>query len=502
MIQHFRPEFDAHVRDKRCPAGVCHDLVRAPCQNECPAGMDVPGYVALLGAGRPDEALAVALDTNPFPSVCGRVCHHPCEAKCRRGQMDEPVAIRALKRHIGQAARVRPSTLSRDGSAPVAIVGAGPAGLSCAYFLARLGHHPVVFEQMPMAGGLLAWGIPDYRLPKDVVRQEIAAIEALGVTIHTGVSVGRDLSLSELGLRYQAVFLATGAQRSRRLGIEGENLAGVMPAVEWLRQVNLQPKSVEVGRRVVVVGGGNAAIDAARCALRLGAEQVTVLYRRSRAEMPALAEEVRAAEEEGVVVRPFVAPLRFSNDGGAPSLLCRTMAPGDFGADGRRQPVPIAGSEFTLAADLVLAAVGQQADLHCLGAEMAPLYSSGGSLSVDAHGRTALPWLFAGGDLASGPGTAIGAIAAGQRAALAIHRYLRPEDWSLPSWLVQRPVPVPFDPLAEPSTRRRAQPSELDPAQRRRSFAEVEGPLAAEVAVQEALRCLRCEYREGDGCHD
>ena len=299
-IRHFRDEYDAHIREKRCPAGVCPNLVRAPCQNACPAGVDVPGYVSLIGEGRYAEALKLHRERNPFAAVCSRVCFHTCEDKCRRATLDEAVSIRALKRFMVEQEVTVQLPEVRDDAAnaerKVAIVGAGPAGLSCAYFLARLGYRPKVFEAEPRPGGMLVQTIPAYRLPREVVAREVRMIERMGVDIETGMRLGKDFTLASLREEgYEAVFLGIGAPQGIGMRIPGDTLKGVDDALHFLREYNLRG-SVPVGKKVVVVGGGNAAIDAARTSIRLGADSVTVLYRRTRAEMPAYAEEVEEAE--------------------------------------------------------------------------------------------------------------------------------------------------------------------------------------------------------------
>jgi NADH-quinone oxidoreductase subunit F len=506
-VRYFRHEYEAHIQEKRCPAGVCQDLFLAPCQNECPLGTNVPGYVSLLGEGRFREALSLILDTNPFPSVCGRVCDHLCEAKCRRAQLDEPVAIRALKRFVagpetrrllpprtGDAPRARASRWQRS---RVGIVGAGPAGLSCACFLARLGYAPVVFERLPVAGGMLAVGIPEYRLPKRVLQREIAAIQALGVEIRTNVAIGQDVTLGELRRQgYEALFLAVGAQEDRRLAIPGEELPGVVSAIGFLREMSLNGRPELAGRRVAVVGGGNVAVDAARSALRLGAAKVCILYRRTRAEMPAQPEEVAAAEAEGVAIHTLLAPARIVGGGeGVRAVECVRMRPGEFDRSGRRRPVPDSAAPFELAADLVIPAIGQLAGtaplLDGLSLEAGP----GGTIRVDPDGRTGVPFIFAGGDVTTGPSTVVRAIAAGQRAAAAIDRYLHPGGNRVFPWQEQRPAGTRFDPDAEPVPYARCLVPEMSVADRL-SFAEVEQTLSREAALREAARCLRCDYRE------
>ena len=319
-IRYFREEYEAHIRQKRCPAGVCPALVRAPCQNACPAGVDVPGFVSLVGEKRYAEALRLHREKNPFASVCARVCFHTCEDKCRRSTLDESVAIRGLKRFMAeQEVTVQlPEVHENDANAKrkIAIVGAGPAGLSCGYFLARLGYKPKVFEAEPRPGGMLVQAIPAYRLPREELAREIRMIERMGVEIETGLRLGRDFTLRSLRvLGYEAAFMGVGAPEGSRMGIPGEDARGVTEALRFLREYNVRG-TVPTGKKVVVIGGCNAAIDAARTALRLGAESVTILYRRTRAEMPAYEEEIDEAEHEGVRLQTLVAPCRDRRAGG------------------------------------------------------------------------------------------------------------------------------------------------------------------------------------------
>ncbi len=470
-----------------------------PCKEACPAHIDVQGYVALIGRGKFAEALDLIRQTIPFPGVIGRVCHHPCEAACNRGEYDQPVAICALKRFVAdwemETGPADPPVVQSK-SQKVAIIGAGPAGLTAAHDLALLGYRVTVFEALPVAGGMLAVGIPDYRLPREVLEREIARIEALGVEIKLNTPIGGEgnPSLEDLRREFDAVFVAVGAHRQRQLRIEGEDLDGVMPGVAFLRELNLgkwEAKGLE-GKRVVVVGGGNVAIDASRSALRLGAASVTIVYRRSRAEMPASPWEVEDAEEEGVQFHFLANPVRILGEQGrVVGVECVRMELGEPDASGRRRPIPIAGSEFTLEADVIIPAIGQMPDLG---------FVAGGELSITRRGTlvahpdtlvTELPGVFAGGDAVSGPATAIEAIAAGSQAARNIHRYLQGEE------LVGPREGLPVVPFEEVDLRRaqraaRAVMPKLPAESRTADFAEVELGFDREQAVAEALRCLNC----------
>ncbi|HEY3353774.1 MAG TPA: NADH-quinone oxidoreductase subunit NuoF [Polyangia bacterium] len=501
-IRHFRAEYAAHIHEKRCPAGVCAALVRAPCQNACPAGVQVPSFVSLCGEERYAEATRVHRERNPFVATCARVCDHPCETKCRRESLDAPVGVRAVKRFMaeqqdGAAALPRVQLDPRNAARRVAVVGAGPAGLSCAYFLARLGYKPVVYEAAARPGGLLVQGIPAYRLPRDIVDAEIRLIERLGVELRTGQRLGKDFTLEGLRAQQtQAVFLGLGAAGGATLGLPGEDAAGVVDSMRFLREYNLTGRG-EVGQRVVVIGGGNAAVDAARTALRLGAGTVTLLYRRTREEMPAFHEEVEEAEREGVRIKFLVAPAALEvADGRVSGVRCRQMALGGFDASGRRKPVAGQAPDFALPADQVIAAIGQSLVLEGVANGATPQLDRRGWIVADAQtGQTTVPWLFAGGDAVTGPSSVAQAVAAGERAAAGIDRWLTGQDHAF--WRRWEEVDTAFDPDADPSAAPRAQQRLLPVEKRRGSFEEVELGLGRGEAVREARRCLRCDYREG-----
>jgi NADH-quinone oxidoreductase subunit F len=498
-IRHFREEFEEHIRDHRCRAGVCAELVRAPCQNACPAGVDVPGFVSLIGEKRFDEALALHRDRNPLAAVCSRVCFHPCESKCRRSTLDDPLAIRSLKRYMVEQEKAfnLPEMTGDAANAhrKVAVVGAGPAGLSCAYFLARLGYRPTVFEAASEPGGMLVQAIPAYRLPRDILAKEIGMIEKLGVQILKNRKLGRDFTLSSLKeTGYEAVFLAVGAPKGAGLGMKGEDAAGVTEAIDFLRRYNLAG-TVPVGKNVVVVGGGNAAVDAARTALRLGASSVTVAYRRTRAEMPAYAEEVEEAEREGVKFQFLAAPVEFVQEGGKlAAVKMRRMGLGDFDRTGRRKPVADPTGDFTMPADQLIAAVGQALDAGEICNGVSLKLSDREFIAINpVNGQASEEWIFAGGDAVTGPSSVIEAIAAGEKAAAGIHAYLAgvgPMPWRSP-----RKADTFFDPDADPVIGGRPG-LKLIPVSRRKGFSEVETTWPARVALAETRRCLRCDYRE------
>jgi NADH-quinone oxidoreductase subunit F len=500
-IKFFHNEYETHIMDRKCPAGVCRDLYISPCQNACPAGMNAPGYISLIGEGRFTEALTLALDTNPFPSVCGRICDHQCMFKCRRNQIDEPIAIRSLKRFIGDYEENGidyPAVKQPNVTMPfrVAIVGAGPAGLSCAYFLARLGYKPTVFEKLPVAGGMMAVAIPEYRLPKTVLQREIDNIKKLGVDIRLNTQVGKDITISQLWSQgYQAFFVAVGMYGDRNLGIPGENLENVIQAVDLLSDINLdKPVVSPAGKKVVVIGGGNSAVDAARTMLRMGANGVTILYRRTRREMPAYTEEVESAEHEGVIIRFLTAPEKiFGEKGKVKSIECIKMKPGEFDTEGRQKPMPVKDSNFFVDADIVIPAIGEFSDVSGLFTGLDVETNRDGTIKTDKHGRTSIPGLFSGGDVVSGPATVINAIASGERTAVTIDQYLTKDRNRKYPWREHKKVDTFFDPEAEPVSYRMQKPKTLLPEERRGCFDEVELSFTKALAMKEAKRCLRCD---------
>jgi NADH-quinone oxidoreductase subunit F len=499
-IRHFRGEFEAHIRDKKCVAGVCPELVRAPCQNACPAGVDVPGYVSLIAEKRYEEALRLHRERNPFISVCSRVCFHPCESKCRRSTLDEAVSVRALKRFLAdQEKQLQLPKFVTDEQAAgrkIAIIGAGPAGLACAYFLARLGYRPDVFEAESKPGGMLVQAIPAYRLPRDLLTKDIDMIRNLGVKITTKKRLGRDFTISELReQRYEALFLAVGAPNGMDLGLKGDAIPGCSEAIDFLRKYNLNGKG-RLNGSVVVVGGGNAAVDAARSALRLGAETVTVVYRRTRAEMPAYEEEVEEAEKEGVRFEFLAAPVGLSaGNGRLAEVRLQRMDLGAFDKSGRRRPEASRDGEYTLPADLLIAAIGQSLNPTGLFDAARLKLNDRGYIAVDpASGQTSEPWIFAGGDAVSGPSSVIEAVAAGEKAAVGINGFLGGKNKAF--WREDHEVDTFFDPEADPVEIPRAAPRLVPISKRKGNFKEVENTWSRSVALAEAKRCLRCDYRE------
>lgn len=498
-LRHFRDEYLAHIRDHRCMAGVCPGLERAPCQSACPAGVDVPGYVALIGAKKWGEALRMHRERNPFAGVCARICVNSCEIKCKRRAQDGAVSIRALKRFMSdeettpQLPEIRRDPMNAERL--VAIIGAGPAGLSCACFLARLGYRPTIFEGASRPGGTPTQTIPSYRLPREVMDREIRMIESLGVTIKTDMKLGRDFTLDDLRRDgHQAVFLGIGAPLGIKLEIPGADLAGMDDAIEYLRTFAARG-SVRTGQDVVVVGGGNAAIDVARTAIRLGARTATVVCRGTREEIPVYAEEIDEAEAEGVAFRVLTEVEEIVGEGGAVGAArCRNLAIGDPDRTGKRQYVRTNDPPFVLPADQVIAALGQTLDVRDVLGDAAPALTSEGFIAIDAGGRTSIEWLYAGGDACSGPKSVVEAVAAGERAAVAIDGRLTGLEHAF--WREDKDSGVKHRPHVDPVDTPRVHPEQRPVAKRRRNFDEVERPWTEEVAVAQAKRCLRCDYRE------
>ena len=497
-IRHFRQEYEEHIREHHCRAGVCAGLVRAPCLSACPAGVDVPGFVALVGDKSYAEALRLHRERNPFASVCARVCFHTCEDKCRRAALDEPVAIRGIKRFmVDQEVTTQVPTVRENAAnakRKIAVIGAGPAGLSCAYFLARLGYQPDVFEAEPRPGGMLVQAIPSYRLPREELAREVRMIERLGVTIDTGRALGRDFTLAELHEKgYEAIFLAVGAPLGVALDVPGSTARGVTEAMSFLRHYNIRG-SVPVGKQVAIIGGGNAAIDAARTAVRLGAQRVTVIYRRTREEMPAYAEEIEEALQEGVILRTLVHPEAFEvEDGQVTGIRLRAMKLGEFDRSGRRRPEGGEVANEVLPADQVIVAIGQALDKKALAGAVEVERNERGWIKVNPRtGGTSVPWLFAGGDAATGPSSVVEAIAAGERTAVAIDAMLTGEAHAF--WRGYSDAGVAFDPYADPVNYAREKLHTMPLEKRRQNFAEVEQAWNEATALRQAKRCLRCDY--------
>ena len=481
----------------------------APCHLACPAGLDIQGYVALISKGQFVEALKLIKEKNPLPLSIGRVCPHFCEDACRRNRVDQPIAINPLKRFVAdydvlQGIDYRPN-IPKDSGHKVAIIGGGPGGLSAAYYLRQKGHQVTILDAKPELGGMLRYAIPEYRLPKAILKKEVQSIIDLGVEVRANQVYGKDFKLADLRAEgFEAIFLGIGTWKSTRLGLEGEDLPGVIHALELLIRTSMGIP-VDVGKKVLIIGNGNTGMDAARTALRMGAEQVTMLYRRSRKEMTAHHEEVSATELEGVKLELLVSPTRIIEENGrfkALEFIRNELKEPDAG--GRARPVPIAGSETILEADLAVISIGQYSDLSFL--EEDPdlkdlVLSKWKTPEADPNTmQTSIPDLFVGGDLYRGPQTVIQAIADGRTAALSIHQYLTKgsvtaikKPFNVSKGKLAEVDPVNFENIAQ---RSRVHQPHLPLPEREKNYKEVEATISQQEAMEEATRCLSC------GCQD
>ena len=466
----------------------------APCQAACSIHQNAQGYIQLIAKGKFKEALDIILRDNPLPSICGRVCTHPCMASCTRSGIDSPLNIQGLKRFVtdnnGRYELPKPS-IERDET--VAIVGSGPAGLMAAYKLRQMGYKPTIFEALSSPGGMVYVGIPEFRLPKKVLLDEIERIERTGVAIQLNTPIGKDITLEQLRKKFNAVFIAIGAHLEMKLGCEGEELEGILPGVEFLRNVNFGRK-VKIGNKVLVIGGGNSAIDAARTALRCGAEEVTIVYRRSRMEMPADPAEIEEAEREGIKLHYLAAPKRVigTKNGKAKALECIQMRLGEPDDSGRRRPIPIEGSEFVLDCDNVIVTIGQSPDLDSLGEKLGLDVTKWGTFVVDpVTMQTNIPGIFAGGDCVTGPDVVVNAMLAGKKTAISIDRFINKLDTKAEREL-ESPYQVTYEIDTEglPYLPQVKMPSiEIS---RRKSWEEVHTGYTEEMAIKEAERCIAC----------
>jgi len=496
-LRYFRHEYEMHIMEHKCEAGVCAKLVRAPCQSACPAGVDVPGFISLTGEKRYAEALKLHRERNPFAAVCARVCFHTCEDKCRRATLDSSVSIRGVKRFMVdqeitiQLPEMRENVLNSQKK--IAIIGAGPAGLSCAYFLARLGYKPKVFEAEQRPGGMLVQTIPAYRLPREILAREIRMIENMGVDIQTGASLGVDFTLSSLKEEgYDAVFIGVGNPEGMKPKIPGIDSEGVVDALKFLQTYNLRG-SVPVGKKIIVVGGGNAAIDAARTAVRLGAEKVSIVYRRTQEEMPAWAEEIDAAVQEKIELLTLTNPKEILTENGKVSgVFCVRMKLGSFDSSGRRKPVE-SDESFTMEADQIIVATGQTLDVEKITDGIQLVLTGKSQFKCDKQtGQTSESWIFTGGDAATGPSSVIEAVAGGERAAVGIDLFLSGEKHDF--WRKEKHNDTFYDPEADPAKYPRSHMVMLSAGRRMHNFDEVELVWPEGEAIRQARRCLRCDY--------
>ena len=484
----FRDDYISHVTEGRCLGGLENPV---PCVALCPAGVDIPGYVALVSEGRYADAVKLIRKDNPFPTACAYICEHPCEARCRRGMIDDPINIRGLKKFaVNNAGTVPNPPCAPDTGKRVAIVGGGPGGLSAAYYLRLMGHSVTVYEQQKKLGGMLRYGIPSYRFPREKLDEEIASILSTGIEVKLETTIGKDISYNDLRKQYDALYLAIGAQTDKKTGIPGEDSQGVISAVEMLRGIGDDIMPDFTGKKVVVIGGGNVAMDVTRSAIRLGAEKVSCVYRRRQADMTALAEEVEGALAEGAELLTLQAPVRIEADenGHAVALWVQPQIIGPVGRDGRPRPNKADCPEVRIPADLILVAIGQGVETHYFEEGGVPV-RRGSFLAEEDSSLDTQEGVFAGGDCVTGPATAIRAIAAGKVAAANIDEYLGFNH------VITTDVQIlPPPRLNNLPPHGRVTIGEREASERKKDFACIECEMSLEEATTEATRCLRCDH--------
>ena len=486
-IRGFREDYEEHVQHGRCISVLSYPV---PCVSACPAHVDVPGYVALVNEGRYEEAVKLIRKDNPFPSACAYVCEHPCEAHCRRAMVDDAINICGLKRFAVDHAKAEPAKILYEKTGKtVGIIGGGPGGLTAAYYLAQMGHQVTVYEQRPKLGGMLRYGIPDYRLPQEVLERDIEHILTTGINVITDVSIGRDVTMEDIQKSYDAVYISIGAHNDKKIGIEGEDAENVVSAVSLLRRIDEGNAPDFTGKRICVIGGGNVSMDATRTAKRLGAESVTCVYRRRVDDMTALAEEIEEAMAEGCQILPLQAPARIEKDaeGKVAALWTVPQIIGPYGKDGRPKHIPADVPEFRIACDYVIVAIGQAIDARPF--EAIGIKTFKGMIQAEDTSSVAdVDNVFAGGDAVSGPATVIRAVAAGKVAAANIDAYLGFEH------KIKTDVVVPPAHLTNaPPCGRVNLKSHCTPDCKGNFDLVVEG-MSRKEADQESERCLRCDY--------
>ncbi len=485
-VRGFRDDYVEHIQNHRCLGSLENPV---PCVALCPAGVDIPGYVALIHEGRYADAVRLIRKDNPFPTACAYICEHPCEARCRRNMIDDPINIRGLKRFaVDNAGELPPPTLAAPTGKKVAVIGGGPGGLSAAYYLAIMGHAVTVYEKRQRLGGMLRYGIPNYRLPREKLDQEINYILSTGIQVKTGVTVGEDVSFEDLRQEYDSLYIAIGAHTDKKIGIEGEESEGVLSAVEMLRNIGDDRMPDFTGKRVVVVGGGNVAMDVTRSAIRLGASRVTCVYRRREADMTALPEEVHGAVAEGADLLTLHAPLRIESDenGKAVALWVQPQIIGEIDKGGRPRPNKADLPERRLEADLIIVAIGQGVETY--GFERSVPIRHGAIDATSSSQLKDVSGVFAGGDCVTGPATVIRAIAAGKVAAANIDEYLGFRH------IIDSDVVIPNPRFDNKPPHGRVNTSERDAAERKGDFHCIECGMTLEGALQESSRCLRCDH--------
>lgn len=508
-LRYFRDEYEEHIKYKKCKALICKEIISSPCQYVCPIDQEASVYIALIAQGKFKEALDIIRKDNPLAEVCGRACHHPCETVCRAGEIGDPIDIRSLKRFVLDWAFEKDYQTLKDQkktkkNKKVAIIGAGPAGLTAGYYLNQNGYQVTIFESLPVLGGMLAIGIPEHRLPKSILNPSIENIIKSGASIKPNMALGKNFSIDDLFKEgYEAIFIAIGAHKSLKLKIPGEETKGVIQAMDLLKEVNLE-KEVTLGEKVGIIGGGNAAIDAARVAVRnKNCEKITLLYRRTRKEMPAFEEEIDSAIDEGIEIQFLVAPTKvLTENEKVVGVECLRMKLGDIDASGRRRPIPIEGSEFTIKLDTLIPAIGERPDISFLTDKDNLDISKWDTIVVDEETLlTNQKGVFAGGDVVKGPSTVVEAIAAGKTAAESIEKYLegkslvREYKLNRPSLYVE-PIELTEE---EIEGAKRSEMPKLSVNERKKNFKEVELGLTENMAIKEAKRCLRCELETENG---
>ena len=486
-LEGFRDDYEEHVKHNRCLAGLQNPV---PCVALCPAGVDIPGYMALVGEGRCADAVRLIRKDNPFPTACAYICEHPCEARCRRNMVDDAINIRGLKRYAVDHAGVVPQPECAPATGKkVAIIGGGPSGLSCAYYLALMGHGVTVYEEREQLGGMLRYGIPSYRFPREKLDAEIESILSLGIEVHTGVTVGRDIWLEKLEQEYDCIYIAIGAHQDKKTGIPGENSKNVISAVEMLRAIGDNEMPDFTGKQVVVIGGGNVAMDVTRSSIRLGADKVTCVYRRRQADMTALPDEITGALAEGAELMTLAAPVRIEadEDGAAKALWVQPQIIGEVDKAGRPRPGKAALEEVRIPADVIVVAIGQGVEIQ--GFDQAGVPIQRGAFVAGLSGQVRdMDSVFAGGDCVTGPATAIRAIAAGKVAAANIDEHLgfRHE--------ITVDVEIPSPKLNNSPPHGRIDTTEREACERKHDFEDIECGLTQEGACAEAGRCLLCDH--------
>lgn len=483
----FRDDYEEHILHHRCLGGMQNPV---PCVALCPAGVDIPGYVALVKNRRYADAVKLIRKDNPFPSACAYICEHPCEARCRRRMIDDAINIRGLKRYaVDHAGDVPNPQNAQPTGKTVAVIGGGPGGLSAAYYLSLMGHRVTVFEQRSKLGGMLRYGIPSYRFPREILDKEIESILSTGIEVKTGITVGSDVSFDELKNKYDALYIAIGAHTDKKTGIDGENSEGVMSAVEMLRAIGDDSLPDFTGKEIVVIGGGNVAMDVCRSSVRLGARKVSCVYRRRQADMTALPEEVEGAIAEGVELVTLAAPVRIEADknGRAAALWAQPQIIGTIDAAGRPRPEKAARDEIRIPADIIIVAIGQGIETH--GFEQSKISIKRGTFIAEASGQIDnMDGVFAGGDCVTGPATVIRAIAAGKVAAANIDEYLGFHHE------ISVDVVVPDPQLSSNPPHGRINTTERQACERKNDFTCIECGMTDEEANAESSRCLRCDH--------